>query len=180
MTVQEIIYEDEPSKINFHDHSIFLRPTEEKDIPDLLKLYSDPDVRQFILGNQVIDGVYESYIKECIYDGENILHWRFIISCNGTVLGEICYCFWGNRFEATACLFPQYRGNGIIQVAIHLLVRIFTERHGGELLYAVIDTNNVASLKAAKKYGADRVRTGIQQHSVKQLFVLNSPFSEVR
>jgi len=139
-----------------------LRWLTERDVPDLLEIFRDPEVARFIgIPRMATEKDARLLLTEieAFYDERTLFQWGIARLEDGRLLGTVSLADlqWKNeRAEIGFVLGRPHWGHGYAEEAVRLLLDHAFEGLGIHRIEADVDPRNVASLKLLEKLGFQR------------------------
>ncbi|MBR9920248.1 MAG: GNAT family N-acetyltransferase [Bacteroidetes bacterium] len=141
---------------------LFFRKLEEKDIPALFELRSNPDLMRFIprpMAKEQKDAEdLLNMIRDTVDKGEGV-HWGMYLKGEDTCIGGIGFYRVEKenfRGEIGYMLHPDYHRRGLMRETIPLFLKFAFEDLNFNSVCAMVHPDNVASIRLVESFGFSR------------------------
>ena len=130
---------------------LILRPMAEQDIPSMLRMFNDDEVREFLGGHPPRDK--HSMLKSV--RGRQETQWAVMLKGSDEYIGEVHVpnIVEGYLGEIGYLFLREYWGSGYAQEAVHAMIEHCKNALQLKRLYAHVDDRNVRSKKLLEKLG---------------------------
>ena len=146
----------------FANQYVLLREIVISDLSDLIEISFYDAVQA-----QTLDQAITMHLKiEQDYQAGNSIHWGVIDQRSGKIVGTCGYYrgFANNAGELGCVLLPQYRGKGLMSVAIQLAIDFGWTKIGLNRIWAATDADNDKAINLLKNLGFIKIGSNIDQN----------------
>ncbi len=137
---------------------LVLEPFSEEHVDRLLTLFRAPEVRRFLLDDQVVDRewmVSEVATSEALFESHGYGLWALREKEDEGIIGAVGYRFFHEppELQIVVALFPSWWGRGLATEACREAIRYGFEEVGFERIAADADAENEESLRLMERLG---------------------------